>query len=154
VSIGFGELRRHLAYPLASSSVTSSATPCNQYPILTIRGLNKRESTLKFYILREDSFHDFRLTRTSKWRFFEKHHIKDNSCCPQIAFFIIFFAENLRSDIVGSPNTISENFVGFLLHCNSEVNELDRASFLFEQNIFWFNITMNDVLRVNIDKGL
>jgi hypothetical protein len=107
--------------------------------------------TLEGDLFGEDGLHDFRFAGAVEGRSFEEHHEEDYAGGPDVALLIVLLAKHLGSDVVGSAYPRVEYLAGLLLlNCDSEVDELDRAGLLFEEDVLRLDVPVHDVLGVDV----
>lgn len=103
--------------------------------------MNEAELTLS------DSSHYLSICTPIKRRYSAKQDVRYHTKRPQIALFAILVAQDFRCNIIRCPYLFFQFLLGVKFLGGSKVDEFNLIEFLacFEQNIFWFEVSVHDV---------
>mmetsp|Transcript_18934 Transcript_18934/g.39606 ORF Transcript_18934/g.39606 Transcript_18934/m.39606 type:complete len:204 (-) Transcript_18934:578-1189(-) len=92
-----------------------------------------------------------------KRRIAGQQNVSDDADRPVIARYVVFALEKLGTHVIRGANGCAHRRVSSLvLSRQTEIDQSDIGIFIgrFKQNIFWFYISMDDVLTMQISDGL
>lgn len=95
-------------------------------------------------------FHDLHSIVSFEGGIVENYHVKHDSQRPHITFFIILLVQHLRSYVVGSSHSSTQKLSRPDFLRDSKIYNLHQFGSLLKQNIFGFDIAMDDASTMQI----
>ena len=95
---------------------------------------------------------NFTVSSAVEWRLSRKHDVQNDADGPQIAYLSVFAFENLGRDVVCGAVQLVHLWVLSVepMRC-AEIYHFYRApSFRIDQNVFWFEVSVCDLLLVAV----
>lgn len=102
-----------------------------------------------------DLFHNFLVCLARKRRIPAEKDVEDDSTGPDITFFIVFSLEYFRCNVIGRAKSLAEFLIGVELPGGTEIDDFQGGRFFLGliDEIFWFEVSMNDFLLVAVKNG-
>jgi len=92
------------------------------------------------------------IRRAIKWWDTRECDISDNTAGPDIALRAVVLSKDFWGNVIWSTKFLIELLVLVEDKRGTEINDLDLIELLvlFEQDVFWLQITMNNLVRVAV----